>query len=29
MTVYEQPGVIYTAPPLGWRDYPPAAFRLA
>ena len=23
MTVYEQPGVIYTAPPLGWRDYPP------
>ena len=22
-------GVIYTAPPLGWRDYPPAAFRLA
>lgn len=23
MTVYEQPGVIYGAPPLGWRDYPP------
>lgn len=22
MTVYEQPGMIYTAPPLGWRNYP-------
>ena len=23
VTVYEQPGVIYTAPPAGWRNYPP------
>lgn len=23
VTVYEQPGVIYGAPPLGWRNYPP------
>lgn len=24
VTVYEQPGVIYGAPPIGWRNYPPA-----
>ncbi|WOO33787.1 hypothetical protein [Diaphorobacter limosus] len=23
VTVYEQPGVIYTPPPVGWRNYPP------
>lgn len=23
MTVYEQPGLIYSAPPPGWRNYPP------
>ena len=23
VNVYQQPGVIYTAPPVGWRNYPP------